>query len=213
MFWSELGISLFLRVGLCGLQRLRKRCRPHSPTRKRRETPARSRTSPVGIGSTKGWCCSSGPPEAGRKHPDSCSRPCCRSCEASQVHGQEEIHMSPGLNRVLEVAQRKPTSSKTSTSAPSTFLSAGDGKRLRPLPALAVARCHQRRDSQSARFDSWQSENHRPKSRREVSGSSTYSRDLTELARKGKLDPVIGRDDEIRRTIQVCPAEQRTIRY
>jgi ATP-dependent Clp protease ATP-binding subunit ClpB len=30
-----------------------------------------------------------------------------------------------------------------------------------------------------------------------------YARDLTELARQGKLDPVIGRDDEIRRTIQV----------
>ncbi len=32
---------------------------------------------------------------------------------------------------------------------------------------------------------------------------SKYARDLTELARQGKLDPVIGRDDEIRRTIQV----------
>jgi ATP-dependent Clp protease ATP-binding subunit ClpB len=30
-----------------------------------------------------------------------------------------------------------------------------------------------------------------------------YGRDLTELARAGKLDPVIGRDDEIRRAIQV----------
>ena len=30
-----------------------------------------------------------------------------------------------------------------------------------------------------------------------------YSKDLTELASKGKLDPVIGRDDEIRRIIQV----------
>ncbi|MBA3353360.1 MAG: ATP-dependent chaperone ClpB, partial [Blastocatellia bacterium] len=30
-----------------------------------------------------------------------------------------------------------------------------------------------------------------------------YAQDLTELARKGKLDPVIGRDDEIRRTIQI----------
>ena len=30
-----------------------------------------------------------------------------------------------------------------------------------------------------------------------------YSRDLTELARQGKLDPVIGRDEEIRRVIQV----------
>ncbi|MFB3076056.1 MAG: ATP-dependent chaperone ClpB [Candidatus Methylomirabilales bacterium] len=30
-----------------------------------------------------------------------------------------------------------------------------------------------------------------------------YSQDLTDLARKGKLDPVIGRDDEIRRVIHV----------
>src|SRR5205814_9794162 len=30
-----------------------------------------------------------------------------------------------------------------------------------------------------------------------------YARDLTQLARRGKLDPVIGRDEEIRRIIQV----------
>ncbi|MBX3281808.1 MAG: ATP-dependent chaperone ClpB [Acidobacteria bacterium] len=30
-----------------------------------------------------------------------------------------------------------------------------------------------------------------------------YAQDLTERARRGKLDPVIGRDDEIRRTIQI----------
>jgi ATP-dependent Clp protease ATP-binding subunit ClpB len=30
-----------------------------------------------------------------------------------------------------------------------------------------------------------------------------YGRDLTQLARKGKLDPVIGRDDEVRRVVQV----------
>ena len=30
-----------------------------------------------------------------------------------------------------------------------------------------------------------------------------YARDLTDAARKGKLDPVIGRDEEIRRTVQV----------
>ena len=32
---------------------------------------------------------------------------------------------------------------------------------------------------------------------------SKYARDLTDAARKGKLDPVIGRDEEIRRTMQV----------
>lgn len=30
-----------------------------------------------------------------------------------------------------------------------------------------------------------------------------YGTDLTEFARRGKLDPVIGRDDEIRRCIQI----------
>ena len=30
-----------------------------------------------------------------------------------------------------------------------------------------------------------------------------YSIDLTERAEQGRLDPVVGRDDEIRRTIQV----------
>ena len=30
-----------------------------------------------------------------------------------------------------------------------------------------------------------------------------YAKDLTELARKGKLDPVIGRDEEVRRVVQV----------
>jgi ATP-dependent Clp protease ATP-binding subunit ClpB len=30
-----------------------------------------------------------------------------------------------------------------------------------------------------------------------------YGRDLTEFAREGRLDPVIGRDDEIRRTVQI----------
>src|SRR5204863_1980241 len=37
-----------------------------------------------------------------------------------------------------------------------------------------------------------------------------YARDLTELARSGKLDPVIGRDDEIRRTIQVLSRRTKT---
>ena len=31
----------------------------------------------------------------------------------------------------------------------------------------------------------------------------SFGRDLTELAREGKLDPVIGRDDEIERVIQI----------
>ena len=36
-----------------------------------------------------------------------------------------------------------------------------------------------------------------------------YGRDLTELARKGKLDPVIGRDDEVRRVVQVLSRRKK----
>ncbi|MGQ9629808.1 MAG: ATP-dependent chaperone ClpB [bacterium] len=36
-----------------------------------------------------------------------------------------------------------------------------------------------------------------------------YSRDLTDLARQGKLDPVIGRDEEIRRVIQVLSRRRK----
>lgn len=35
------------------------------------------------------------------------------------------------------------------------------------------------------------------------SALETYGQDLTKLAMEGKLDPVIGRDEEIRRTIQI----------
>src|SRR5215472_16342403 len=39
-----------------------------------------------------------------------------------------------------------------------------------------------------------------------------YARDLTELARQGKLDPVIGRDEEIRRVIQVLSGRTKNNR-
>ena len=40
-----------------------------------------------------------------------------------------------------------------------------------------------------------------------------YGRDLTEAARQGELDPVIGRDDEIRRTIQILSRRTKITRY
>ena len=39
-----------------------------------------------------------------------------------------------------------------------------------------------------------------------------FGRDLTEMARQGKLDPVIGRDDEVRRSSRCCRAGPRTTR-
>ncbi len=42
-----------------------------------------------------------------------------------------------------------------------------------------------------------------PSAEQDWQALAKYARDLTEEARQGKLDPVVGRDDEIRRTIQV----------
>jgi ATP-dependent Clp protease ATP-binding subunit ClpB len=44
---------------------------------------------------------------------------------------------------------------------------------------------------------------HDKNSEDQLNALKTYTIDITELAEQGKLDPVIGRDDEIRRTIQV----------
>lgn len=43
----------------------------------------------------------------------------------------------------------------------------------------------------------------RNKDRRTTQTLNQYSRDLTQLAREGKLDPVIGREEEIKRVIQI----------
>ena len=40
-----------------------------------------------------------------------------------------------------------------------------------------------------------------------------YARNLNELASSGKLDPVIGRDDEIRRVLQILSRRTKTILY
>jgi ATP-dependent Clp protease ATP-binding subunit ClpB len=65
----------------------------------------------------------------------------------------------------------------------------GDLTREQVLAALAEVRGSQRVTSQSPE-DTYQA-------------LEKYGRDLTEAARSGKLDPVIGRDEEIRRVIQV----------
>ncbi len=46
-------------------------------------------------------------------------------------------------------------------------------------------------------------QNGRPRGKKSTQTLDQYSRDLTELARNGKLDPVIGRSEEIQRVIQI----------
>ena len=73
--------------------------------------------------------------------------------------------------------------------AASRALKTAGAARDRVMQALVQVRGHQRVTSQN------------PEATYEA--LDRYGRDLTKMASQGKLDPVIGRDDEIRRTVQV----------
>jgi ATP-dependent Clp protease ATP-binding subunit ClpB len=116
-----------------------------------------------------------------------------------------DVRLSPRMNQIMQSAQAEATRLQDEyTSTEHLFLAlASEGGRspsaqlLKRLgitkdtlyQALTQVRGSQRVTSQN------------PESTYEA--LARYGRDLTELARKGKLDPVIGRDEEVRRVIQV----------
>jgi ATP-dependent Clp protease ATP-binding subunit ClpB len=122
-----------------------------------------------------------------------------------RAHGGTQVALSPRLRRVADAAEQEAERLKdeyVSTEhlllaianeggrAPSAQILQGRGiTKDKILQALTSVRGSQRVTSQN------------PEATYEA--LERYGRDLTELARKGKLDPVIGRDDEIRRVIQV----------
>src|SRR5260370_32401147 len=116
--------------------------------------------------------------------------------------GPHPIFMSPELAAVLQHASQapRPAGDRFVTAERLLASLAAQGplralfKRagLDPLAlAEAVDRMRQGRKADA------------PSAEQNWEALAKYTRDLTEEARQGKLDPVIGRDDEIRRTIQV----------
>jgi ATP-dependent Clp protease ATP-binding subunit ClpB len=119
-----------------------------------------------------------------------------------KVHGAQPA-LSPKLDVVFRQAEKEADQFKDeyiSSDHILLALTASDGfagKLLRQagadkadiLKVLASIRGSQRVSDQNAE-DKYQA-------------LKRYAKDLTDLARRGKLDPVIGRDDEIRRVIQV----------
>ena len=122
-----------------------------------------------------------------------------------RTQGGGQLSLSPRLRQVTEAAESEAQRLKdeyVSTEHLFVAIASEGGKspaarllqqrgitRDTILQAMAAVRGSQRVTSQN------------PESTYE--SLAKYGRDLTELARKGKLDPVIGRDDEIRRVIQV----------
>src|SRR2546428_2187066 len=111
---------------------------------------------------------------------------------------QQQVYASPRFRRVFEAAQQESERLKDDYVSTEHFLLAMVDEaplrdvgisRDRLLQALQEVRGNQRVTSQNPET-TYQS-------------LEKYGRDLTRMAREGKLDPVIGRDEEIRRTIQV----------
>ena len=120
-----------------------------------------------------------------------------------RVYGETDLRPSASLRKVLDAADAERESlgdDYLSTEHMLLAVEAGDTKAAKALrelgadresllAALAEVRGSQRVTSQNPE-ETYQS-------------LERYGRDLTQVAREGKIDPVIGRDSEIRRVVQV----------
>ncbi len=121
-----------------------------------------------------------------------------------KVEGETgEVHVSRDLGNLLNVADKEAQKRGDQFIASELVLlaAAGDkGETGRLLKAAGVSKASLEKAVEQVRggekVDSQADESQRQALRK-------YTLDLTERARAGKLDPVIGRDDEIRRCIQI----------
>src|SRR5213592_3139444 len=121
-----------------------------------------------------------------------------------KVSGQEQIYVSPALNRILEDAQKEADQFKDEYVSTEHLLialsNAKDETVGRLLQSHGLTKDAILKVLVSIRGTQKITD---PNPEEKYQALERYSRDLTELARKGKLDPVIGRDEEIRRVIQI----------
>src|ERR1041385_6678156 len=120
------------------------------------------------------------------------------------VQGEAELYLSSGLTKVVENAFKEADQFKdeyVSTEHLLIALAAAKGEEAgRLLQSLGVTKDAILKVLVGIR-GSQKITDQNPEEKYQA--LQRYSRDLTELARKGKLDPVIGRDEEIRRVIQI----------
>ncbi len=124
--------------------------------------------------------------------------------QIAQVEGTAgEVHISNDLGRLLNVTDKLAQQRKDSYISSELFVLAalqdkgGVGELLRKAGAskqLVEQAIDQLRGGQQVND---------PNAEDQRQALEKYTIDVTERAEQGKLDPVIGRDDEIRRTIQV----------
>ncbi|MDY6966499.1 MAG: ATP-dependent chaperone ClpB [Halobacteriota archaeon] len=115
--------------------------------------------------------------------------------------GIDQLYLTPRLNKVLENAWDEAQNMKDEyLSTEHMLLAISEDKDARVLKNLGI--------SKDAIYNALMSVRGRQRivdqnPEDKYQALDRYTRDLTDLARKGRLDPVIGRNDEIRRVMQV----------
>ncbi len=117
--------------------------------------------------------------------------------------GAGQVYLSPEMARVFEAAQKLATKSGDSFVSAERLLQAlaietSEASRILKKAGITAQTLNQAIDAvrKGRTADTASAE-------QGYDALKKYARDLTEAAEAGKLDPVIGRDEEIRRTIQV----------
>ncbi|MFP8777694.1 ATP-dependent chaperone ClpB [Hydrogenophaga sp. RWCD_12] len=120
-----------------------------------------------------------------------------------EVQGQEQVQVGPDLSKLLQATEKEAIKRGDEFIASELFLLAvtdhkGEVGRIANENGLT-------RKSLESAIDAVRGgqKMDNPEAEGQREALKKYTLDLTERARMGKLDPVIGRDDEIRRAIQV----------
>jgi ATP-dependent Clp protease ATP-binding subunit ClpB len=121
-----------------------------------------------------------------------------------KVYGAAQVGVSPRLSRVLTNAMQQASNLKDDYVSTEhlwlALIDNADGAVTRILRGAGITRDAVLRALTQIRGTQRVTS---PNPETTYQALQKYGRDLTDLARRGKLDPVIGRDDEIRRVMQI----------
>jgi ATP-dependent Clp protease ATP-binding subunit ClpB len=121
-----------------------------------------------------------------------------------KVTGSVQVTLSPALNRIVDLAQKEADAMRDAFVSTEHLLLALAGEKdatcAKLLLQSGVTRDALLSALKALRGDETVTDQ---EPEQKYQALAKYGRDLTDLARRTKLDPVIGRDDEIRRVIQV----------
>jgi len=121
-----------------------------------------------------------------------------------KVKGAAEVYLSSRLRNIIKEAKKQATSLQDEyISTEHLFLGMikeGSGDVVRILKKYGVTESSVMKALRSIRGSQRVTD---PQPEGKYQALEHYTRDITELAKEGKIDPVIGREDEIRRVIQI----------